>query len=84
MIASVRLPCSVHLCQIPCTSPNGKTINNVLAGSILIKKLTEVPFHSLYALAFTMRPSQEFGVYWDRPFYSKEKGINAKLRKQNC
>ena len=43
-----------------------------------------MPFHSLYALAFTMRPSQEFGVYWDMPFYSKEKGINAKLRKQNC
>ena len=33
-----------------------------------------MPFHSLYALAFTMRPSQEFGVYWDRTFYSKEKG----------
>ena len=40
-----------------------------------------MPFHSLYALEFTMRHSQEFGVYWDMPFYSREKGIIAKLPK---
>ena len=76
MIASVRLPCSVLLCQIPSTSPYGKELysNNLLAGNIFIMELREE-----FSVCLNNEALSRVRVYLYKPFYSRERE-SAKLR----
>ena len=78
MIASVRLPCSVLLCQIPSTSPDHrvmvKNCYNVLTGNIFIMELREE-----FSVCLNNEALSRVRVYLYKPFYSRERE-NAKLR----